>query len=162
VNKVLEQLQTFIDPFKPQLLDALEAILQQIDMESSPFAGIQGRDSVRNKLDQLYCSIKGHNYEALTKDGVTAVLGDELTPNAAVAALSGEISASLEDTKTRLAEATQLLKSGIAAASDETKARLAEATRQRKAGGSAAGITFRQPSEPEIVALLSSFWSSIR
>jgi hypothetical protein len=162
VNKVLEQLQTFIDPFKPQLVDVLEAILDQIDMESSPFAGIQGRLSVRNKLSQLYCSITGHNYEALAKDGVMAVLGDESTQNAAVAALSGEVSASLEDTKTRLAEAAQLLKSGIAAAGEESKARLADAARLREAGDSAAGIKFRQPSEPEIVALLSSFWSSIR
>ena len=121
----------------------MQAIIHQCDhSESSPFAGISSEklSSVRKKLDELYCSIEVNNFEAATNDGVTTGLGAESAPNAAVTALGGEVLTSLKDLKVRRAEAARLRKLGISAAS----------------------VTFRKPSEQEIVALLRSFWSSIR
>ncbi len=120
VNKVLEQLQTFIDPIKPQLLDVLESIDERL--EESPFAGISSDKIafVRKKLNELYCSI----------------------------------------------EVNDLIISGTSSGVDSKKSLMkrsrAEAIGLRKAGISAASVTFRKLSESEIVALLSSFWSSIR
>ena len=146
MDKVLEQLQTFIDPLKPQLLDVLEAIMEKCALkEGSPFTGISSEKLalVRKKLGDLYCSIEVNNFEAPTTDRVTAAQGPhwhQVAPNAAMTAPSGETSTLLKD----------------------LKARQTEATRLRSLGISAASVAFRKPSEPEIVALLSSVWSSIR
>ena len=129
MDKVLEQLQTFIDPLKPQLLDVLEAIMEKCALqEGSPFTGISSEKLafVRKKLGDLYCSIE--------VDGVTAVQGahwHQVAPNT-----------------------SKLLK--------DVKARRTEAIRLRNSGISPPSVAFRKPSEPEIVALLNSVWSSIR
>ncbi len=124
VNKVLEQLQTFIDPIKPQLLDVLVDIDEHL--ENSPFAGISSDKIafVRKKLNELYCSIEKNNFMTSSKTGTSSGLDSR----------KGLV---LEGART-------------------------EAIRLRKAGISAASVTFRKLSESEIVALLSSFWSSIR
>ena len=123
VNKVLEQLQTFIDPIKPQLQDVLEDIDEHL--EESPFAGISSDKIafVRKKLNELYCSIEVNNFMISSKNGTS---------------------------------------SGVDSKKSFLKDSRAEAIRLRKAGISAASVTFRKLSESEIVALLSSFWSSIR
>lgn len=121
VNKVLEQLQTFIDPIKPQLLDLLEEIILRCDLsEGTLFTGssITNPSALKKKLDELYCSI---DLEAT------------------------EPTRGLQNDKGK-----------------ELRARREEASRLRKSGILAANITFRKLSEQEIVALLRSFWSSIR
>ncbi len=147
VNKVLEQLQTFIDPIKPQLLDVLEGICHNIDSnydqsETSPFAGISSDKLafVRKKLDELYCSIEVNNFMVSTKNGTSSC------PDSQSAGVYDVFAADFT---------VSLMKSSL-------KDSRAEAIRLRKAGISAASVTFRKLSESEIVALLSSFWSSIR
>lgn len=71
VNRVLEQLQTFIDPIKPQLLDVLENVILQCNLSEGPLdtGSSIPQSTVRKKLNELYCSI---DFEAPTKGGAAA------------------------------------------------------------------------------------------
>ncbi len=150
VNKVLEQLQTFIDPIKPQLLDLLEEIILRCDLsEGTLFTGISitNPSALRKKLDELYCSI---DLEAPIRGGATNNLDSERARND-----TAEPARGLQNDERKELKREELKR-------NELRARREEASRLRKSGILAANITFRKLSEQEIVALLRSFWSSIR
>ena len=139
VNKVLEELRPMIDRFKPKLLEVIREILLKIDegsevAESSPFAGINGLQSVKAKLLALYCSIESDDLSAL----VSSVRD---TKDSAVEGMD-----SLTKLKTDAADRLQKLKTDAA-------------DHLRKSGP---GLIFRTPTENEITSLLKSLWSSIR
>jgi hypothetical protein len=142
VNKVLEELRPMIDRFKPDLLDVIENILLKIDegsevVESSPFAGINGLQSVKDKLLALYCSIESEDL-----------------PN--MAALASSARRDIEDSAVA---AVGVAREGIKSLKDTDKLKAAAADYLRKSGP---GLIFRTLSENEITSLLRSLWTSIR
>lgn len=159
IDKVLEELRPLLDRFKPQLEDAIKAVIKQIDdaktiTENSPLASIANDklSSVKDKLIQLRDSFLSNDIAAFASTIVNikddAKAAAQSTMNVKDAILNGALASDISDRARNI--------------KNDAKAATQSIADQARSSVAAGQNMFRKLTEAEVTTLLRSLWTSIR